>query len=117
MSQEAFYPAVSHPSRRKLLKLLQEEPNMTASAISEHLGINKPTLSAHLRTLREAGLVVPTRAGVRIHYRVDKGALMEGVNGVLDLAGLGGLPSVRNGRTPGEDADPETRRDLRGTAV
>ncbi|NYJ35846.1 DNA-binding transcriptional ArsR family regulator [Nocardiopsis aegyptia] len=68
---------------------------MTASIISERLGISKPTLSSHLRTLREAGLVVPKRAGVRIHYRVDKRALLEGVSGVLLLAGLdAAIPAV-----------------------
>ncbi|WP_285729112.1 metalloregulator ArsR/SmtB family transcription factor [Nocardiopsis sp. ATB16-24] len=107
MTEDSFYLAVGHPSRRRLLELIQEEPDMTVSAISERLRINKPTLSAHLRTLREAGLVVARRAGVRIHYRVNKAVLLEGVRGMLRLAGLerDASPENTGSRRKGDPCD------------
>ena len=44
-------------------------------ALATHLGISKPAVSQHLRTLRKAGLVKGEKRGCRTHYMVDRQAI------------------------------------------
>ncbi|MFY2764238.1 ArsR/SmtB family transcription factor [Arenimonas sp. MALMAid1274] len=46
-----------------------------AGEIGEHLGLAANTLSFHLRTLQQAGLVVPEPQGRNIRYRADFAAM------------------------------------------
>jgi rhodanese-related sulfurtransferase/biotin operon repressor len=58
---------LGNPKRLELLDLLAQGPRSVEDlAAAAELGMS--TCSAHLQTLREAGLVVPTRAGKRIYY-------------------------------------------------
>ncbi|PKW05226.1 transcriptional regulator, ArsR family [Streptomyces sp. 1222.5] len=61
--------ALANGKRLELLDLLaQGERNVDALAKAAGLGLT--TASAHLQTLRRAGLVTTRRDGVRIHYRL-----------------------------------------------
>ncbi|MGK5643435.1 ArsR/SmtB family transcription factor, partial [Streptomyces sp. URMC 126] len=42
----------------------------TVDALAKAAGLNLTTASAHLQTLKQAGLVATRREGVRIHYRL-----------------------------------------------
>jgi rhodanese-related sulfurtransferase/predicted transcriptional regulator len=61
--------ALSNGKRLELLDLLaQGERSVDALARAADLGLT--TASAHLQTLKQAGLVTTRRDGVRIHYRL-----------------------------------------------
>ena len=56
-SSDAFH-AVADPTRRSMLeRLLPSGTERTAGELGEGFGLSQPTLSQHLRVLREAGLV------------------------------------------------------------
>lgn len=55
MLNEVF-KALSDPTRRKILDLLKEE-DLTAGEISDHFNMSKPSISQHLKLLKNAGLV------------------------------------------------------------
>ena len=56
-SSDAFH-AVADPTRRAMLeRLLPSGTGRTAGELGEGLGLTQPTVSQHLRVLREAGLV------------------------------------------------------------
>ncbi len=59
--------AVSDPTRFKLLKLLQEG-TFCVCELTATFGLAQPTISRHLRTLEDAGLVISTRYGQRMDY-------------------------------------------------
>ena len=70
------WSAVVDPSRRAVLELLLERPR-TVGELVEHLGLNQPGTSKHLRVLREAGLVQVRQEAQRRVYAIDPGPLAE----------------------------------------
>ncbi len=64
--------AVSSPKRLEMLELLAQGEK-TVEALTEELSIDVKLTSAHLRTLKEARLVVPRRDGRYIYYRLAGG--------------------------------------------
>lgn len=61
--------ALSNGKRLELLDLLAQGER-TVDALAKTAGLNLTTASAHLQTLKQAGLVTTRREGVRIHYRL-----------------------------------------------
>ncbi len=61
--------ALSDPSRVRVLKLLQEE-QLCVCNIQEFLQLAQSTVSRHMKTLEDAGLVEHERQGTWIIYRL-----------------------------------------------
>jgi DNA-binding transcriptional ArsR family regulator len=55
MANDAF-GALAHPLRRAIVERLSDGP-ATVGEATRNFGVSKPTISRHLRTLEEAGLV------------------------------------------------------------
>lgn len=55
MANDAF-SALAHPLRRQIVERLSGGP-ATVGAVTRDLGVSKPTISRHLRTLEEASVV------------------------------------------------------------
>jgi DNA-binding transcriptional ArsR family regulator len=68
------FNAVAEPRRREILNYLalQERP---VSEIVESLGLEQPSVSKHLRVLREVGLVGARREGRQIFYKTNAEAI------------------------------------------
>jgi ArsR family transcriptional regulator len=63
--------AVADPSRVEILSLLIAHPGMTVTDVIAALNrLAQPTVSHHLRLLREAGLVTSAKDGVFVRYTV-----------------------------------------------
>jgi ArsR family transcriptional regulator len=60
--------ALAHPVRWGILERLAAEPGICACDFTEFFDVSQPTISAHLRALREAGLVTAERRGTTICY-------------------------------------------------
>lgn len=61
--------ALGDPKRIWILYSLYEEPRHV-TALAEDLGMPQPTVSRHLRVLRERGLVKTERNGTAVTYTV-----------------------------------------------
>ncbi|MFF4585052.1 ArsR/SmtB family transcription factor [Streptomyces sp. NPDC001388] len=61
--------ALSSGKRLELLDLLAQGER-SVDGLAKAAGLNLTTASAHLQTLKQAGLVATRREGVRIHYRL-----------------------------------------------
>jgi ArsR family transcriptional regulator len=63
---------LADPARLRLLSLIQAQPDGEACVchLTEPLGLSQPTVSHHLKVLREAGLVERERRGSWAYYRV-----------------------------------------------
>jgi ArsR family transcriptional regulator len=63
---------IADPARLRLLSLIQAQAEGEACVchLTEPLGLSQPTVSHHLRVLREAGLVERERRGTWAYYRV-----------------------------------------------
>jgi DNA-binding transcriptional ArsR family regulator len=68
------FNAVAEPRRRDILNFLalQERP---VGDIVDALGIEQPSVSKHLRVLRDVGLVTVRRDGRNMLYRTDAAAI------------------------------------------
>jgi DNA-binding transcriptional ArsR family regulator len=68
------FNAVAEPRRRDILNYLalQERP---VGAIVATLGLEQPSVSKHLRVLREVGLVHARRDGRRMLYRINSNGI------------------------------------------
>ncbi|MGD2131688.1 MAG: metalloregulator ArsR/SmtB family transcription factor [Maricaulaceae bacterium] len=73
------FAALADPHRRRAVELLGERPRR-AGELADALGLPPPTMSRHLRQLKESGLVEETHpefdARVRV-YALKDGAMSE----------------------------------------
>jgi ArsR family transcriptional regulator len=67
--------ALAHPVRWGILRRLAAEPGICACDFTEFFEVSQPTISAHLKVLREAGLVTTQRNGTTICYSIAPGPL------------------------------------------
>lgn len=61
--------ALADPTRIMLLYRLAEGPQNVGD-LAAHLNLSQPTVSRHLKVLRERGMVTTTRHGATIEYRL-----------------------------------------------
>ena len=64
------FAALADPTRRRVFERLARK-SLSVGELAAGLPVSRPAVSQHLRVLREAGLIVPTRDGSRRLYRVD----------------------------------------------
>lgn len=69
--------ALAHPVRWGILERLAAEPGICACDFTEFFEVSQPTISAHLKTLREAGLVTAQRRGTTICYSLARDQLAQ----------------------------------------
>lgn len=64
--------ALADPVRLRIVSMLLDAPEGSSCGcdLEEPLGLSQPTVSHHLKVLREAGLVVGERRGRWVHYSV-----------------------------------------------
>jgi DNA-binding transcriptional ArsR family regulator len=66
---ENICQAFNDPKRILILYALHEQPRHV-SALADYLGMPQPTVSRHLRVLRQRSLVATDRQGPAVYYRV-----------------------------------------------
>ena len=72
----ALFKALADPHRLTILATLaQASEHVCVCDFTAALPLNQPTVSHHLRLLREAGLVTTQRRGTWMYYRLAEDAL------------------------------------------
>ena len=83
----ALFKAVADPHRLTILATLARAHNeVCVCDFTDGLPLNQPTVSHHLRVLRDAGLVTCERRGTWVYYRLAEDAperLNDALNFVL----------------------------------
>jgi ArsR family transcriptional regulator len=72
-----YFKALGHPVRLGIALRLAEEPETCACDFADVFGISQPTVSQHLKVLRDAGVVVTRRRGTQICYSLDPRAVRQ----------------------------------------
>jgi DNA-binding transcriptional ArsR family regulator len=70
------FGALANPTRRELLRLLLDGPQPVAR-MAARFEMARPSISEHLRVLRDAGLVSERRAGRQRFYQLEPAPLRE----------------------------------------
>jgi DNA-binding transcriptional ArsR family regulator len=73
---ESVFEIIAEPNRRAILSLLASS-EQSVGEIERQLRMPQPTVSKHLRVLREAGFVESTVDAQRRLYRLNPGPLQE----------------------------------------
>ncbi|UGY92245.1 ArsR/SmtB family transcription factor [Streptomyces gobiensis] len=73
----ALFAALANTTRREVLRVLWEEGPQPVRQLAARFDMRRPSLSEHLRVLREAGLVSERRIGRERHYSLEVAALAE----------------------------------------
>ena len=61
--------AMSHPIRLQVVELLLQK-RMCVRSLARHFEVSEPTISIHLKMLKNSGLIVGEKRGYYMHYRV-----------------------------------------------
>jgi DNA-binding transcriptional ArsR family regulator len=64
------FSALANPTRRMLLDMLRERPR-PVTELADAFDMRRPSVSEHLKVLRDAGLVTDERRGRQRIYHVD----------------------------------------------
>jgi len=73
---ESVFDVIAEPNRRAILSLLVSS-EQSVGQIERHLRMSQPTVSKHLRVLRDAGVVEATVDAQRRLYRLKPESLRE----------------------------------------
>src|SRR5437868_15455390 len=82
--------ALADPARLEILRELAGTSEVCACDLTDCCSLSQPTVSHHLKVLREAGAVVSERRGSNIYYRVSP-ALVEQLGVIARSLVPGGL--------------------------
>ena len=83
---DRVFKALADPTRRAIFEHLAREGEQAVHALTDRAGVAQPTVSKHLRVLKQASLVVDRRDGRETHYSATPQALSP----VLDWIGVYG---------------------------
>lgn len=81
------FKALSDPTRRRVLQLLQQGP-IGAGELADMFDVSKPTMSAHFAVLVNAGLIEAEKQGRTVTYRLKLSVLEEALLGFAQAFGL-----------------------------
>ncbi|MFI1991799.1 ArsR/SmtB family transcription factor [Actinoplanes sp. NPDC020271] len=71
------FTALANPTRREMLRMLREDGPHPVNRLAERFDMRRPSLSEHLRLLKDAGLVTEQRAGRERIYSLRTEPLRE----------------------------------------
>ncbi|GIF23241.1 DNA-binding transcriptional ArsR family regulator [Actinoplanes tereljensis] len=77
MPEVDVFTAIANPARREVLRLLRDGGPHPVARLAERFDMSRPSLSEHLRLLKDAGLVTERRAGRQRLYSLEAGPLQE----------------------------------------
>jgi DNA-binding transcriptional ArsR family regulator len=82
------YRALSDPTRRRILALLRDR-DVTAGELASQFDLAWPTISGHLKVLRDADLVQADRHGTSITYHLNVSVLEDALASLMGALGIG----------------------------
>ncbi|MFF5496395.1 ArsR/SmtB family transcription factor [Streptomyces aquilus] len=76
-ADDRVFAALANSVRREVLRLLRDGGPQPVQALAAHFDMARPSLSEHLKVLRDAGLVSEQRSGRQRIYRLEAAPLAE----------------------------------------
>ena len=82
---DAIFGALADPTRRRILSLVAERGNATASGLARELPISRQAIQKHLASLEAAGLVKAAREGRERVFRATPAPLSDAVGWMAEV--------------------------------
>lgn len=86
MINDKVFKALSDANRRKIIDLLKKK-EMTAGEIADKFNVSKPTISEHLKTLKNADLIQSEKNGQFITYFLNTSVLEDFLSYMISIFG------------------------------
>jgi len=83
---DGLWAAIADPSRRRVLDLLVQQGEATASSLAGQVPFTRQAVSKHLVVLEEVGLVGRRKHGREVLFRVDADRLDDAARAMADVA-------------------------------
>jgi len=77
VSEPDVFAALANPTRREVLRLLRDEGEQPVQRLADRFEMRRPSLSEHLRVLKDAGLVTERPVGRQRVYALRPEPLRE----------------------------------------
>ncbi|MGR9116198.1 MAG: metalloregulator ArsR/SmtB family transcription factor [Gammaproteobacteria bacterium] len=71
MTPTLFFKCLSDDTRLRCVTLLQKEGKLCVCELTSALDLSQPKISRHLAFLRQCGLLLDSREGQWVYYRVN----------------------------------------------
>ena len=68
---DMVFAALANSTRRELLRLLRDEGQQPVQHLADHFTMQRPSISEHLKVLRDVGLVSEHRQGRQRYYSLQ----------------------------------------------
>jgi DNA-binding transcriptional ArsR family regulator len=81
-----LWSAIADPSRRRVLDLLIQYGEASASWLAGQVPFSRQAVSKHLAVLEQAGLISRRKQGKEVLYRVEAGRLDQATTAMADVA-------------------------------
>lgn len=76
--QSEIFKALGHPTRLLLAHKLKEGEKCVCE-LNEFVSIEQPTLSRHLKILKDAGILQSTKVGMQVYYSLRIPCLLDNI--------------------------------------
>ncbi|MCT9933389.1 metalloregulator ArsR/SmtB family transcription factor [Planotetraspora sp. A-T 1434] len=73
---DAVFAALANPARRELLRRLRDGGAQPVRELAAGFSMSRPSVSEHLKALKDAGLVSEEKSGRHRYYRLEAAPLM-----------------------------------------
>ena len=83
----AVFKALSDETRLRILKTISHMNTLCECNLVPEFGLTQPTISYHLKVLREAGLITSQRKGQWVYHQVNEKAVLVAVRRLSEIAG------------------------------
>jgi ArsR family transcriptional regulator, cadmium/lead-responsive transcriptional repressor len=85
-ADDELWSAIADPSRRRVLDLLVNNGDVSASWLAGHVPFSRQAVSKHLLVLEETGLVSRRKQGREVLYQVEAARLDQATRAMADVA-------------------------------
>ena len=79
-----IFSALGDENRQKLIILMLEAEPKSVQELTNGIGLSRPSISHHLKVLKEAGLIEETKKGTRTYYHPRAGGHVSRLKELLE---------------------------------
>jgi DNA-binding transcriptional ArsR family regulator len=90
--------ALGEPARMEIIALLAQQGRTNVGDIASNFRLSRPTISHHLKVLKDAGIVQSEKQGQETYYWLDRDFLITGLEQIVEA--LKGCWSQGDGVAP-----------------
>ena len=89
MANENVFKALADPTRRKILRLLGTNGELSAGQLNSHFDMTAPSMSHHFNILKNADLVFVRREAQQLFYSLNTTVFQDVMALMLDIFSQG----------------------------